>query len=96
MTNNERYKQLMKKYDMLQSEASDIQQEIINLQYECQHPNMVSDWGSGTCADCGYETIGWYCPKSPNTDRECEYYDPDTDTYDEDCCIYCGEPEERK
>ena len=94
MTISARYKQLMQKYDVIQSVAYDIQQEIINLQYECQHPNMMNHWGSGACADCGYETSGWYCPKSP--DLECEYYNPNTNTYDEDCCIYCSEPEERK
>ena len=96
MTINTRYKQLMQKYDVAQSATRNIQREIINLQHECQHPNMVGHWGLGTCADCGYKTSGWYCPENPNNDRECEYYDPDTDTYDEDCCIYCGEPEERK
>ncbi len=37
--------------------------------------------------------MGWDCPSSP-TDY-CEYLQADG-TYDEDCCIYCGEPEERK
>lgn len=96
MTINERYKQLKHEYDVARLVTRNIQKEIINLQYECQHPNMTVSWGSGECADCGYETIGWYCPKNPNNDRECEYYDPDTDIYNEDCCIYCGEPEERK
>ena len=33
---------------------------------------------------------GWECPDSPN--GECDYSGPD----EEDSCIYCGQPEERK
>lgn len=36
---------------------------------------------------------GWDCPTSP--DGECNYQQPDG-SFDEDCCIYCGLPDERK
>ncbi len=38
--------------------------------------------------------FGWDCETSPT--RKCDYYNPVTGDYDEDCCIYCGEPYERK
>ena len=37
--------------------------------------------------------FGWYCETSPTL--KCDYDNP-VDGYDEDCCIYCGEPYERK
>jgi hypothetical protein len=36
---------------------------------------------------------GWECPASPT--GYCDYTQEDG-SFDEDCCIYCGEPEERK
>ena len=62
----------------------------------CKHENLTVDkYGlSAYCNDCGFEPSGWYCPESPTL--ECEYYDSKTGYYDEDCCIYCGQPEERK
>ena len=35
----------------------------------------------------------WDCENSPT--GKCDYQQEDG-TYDEDCCRYCGEPEERK
>ena len=35
----------------------------------------------------------WDCPTSPT--GKCDYEQEDG-SYDEDCCIHCGEPEERK
>lgn len=63
---------------------------------DCKHKNIVVDsFGlSAWCKDCGFEPNGWYCKDSPTL--ECEYYDATTGCYDEDCCIYCGQPEERK
>ena len=37
---------------------------------------------------------GWHCETSPTF--TCDYHNPDTGEYNEDCCIYCGEPYERK
>ncbi len=39
------------------------------------------------------ESSGWECEDSPT--GYCDYVQPDG-KYDEDCCIYCGEPDERK
>ena len=36
---------------------------------------------------------GWYCEHSPT--HKCDYLHF-LDGYNEDCCIYCGEPYERK
>lgn len=62
----------------------------------CKHENLiVSEWSDHAhCSDCGFVTEGWYCKDSPTL--ECRYYDEVTGWYDEDCCIYCGQPEERK
>ena len=62
----------------------------------CNHENLiVSKWcAHAHCDDCGFVTEGWYCKDSPTL--ECRYYDEETGYYDEDCCIYCGQPEERK
>lgn len=63
---------------------------------DCTHPNLEvsKDVDHAICRDCGFSTNGWYCETSPTL--ECEYYDFETGHYDEDCCIYCGQPEERK
>lgn len=39
------------------------------------------------------EDDGWDCPNSPT--KHCVYGD-ELHKYDEDSCIYCGQPEERK
>lgn len=73
------------------------------LQLECRH-EVVEQCGyegwSLRCSICG-EGLGWYCPDSPN--HVCEYYgyhwgdDESDEPYtDEDDCIYCHQPEERK
>jgi len=57
------------------------------LRQSCkQHLWKNSGWGSVNCAVCGKDG-GWYCPKSPNS---CCEYDENEE------CIYCGQPEERK
>ena len=63
---------------------------------DCNHPNLeVSKYiDHASCRDCGFYTSGWYCETSPTL--ECEYYCSETGYYDEDCCIHCGKPEERK
>lgn len=94
MTINERYQALKNKHTVIKDIASDIERDIEALQTECPHDNIIDKWGTGVCPDCGYKTDGWFCPDSP--DYECQYYDEKTDTYDEDCCIYCGQPDERK
>lgn len=80
----------MKKLNELSAAEADIRV----LQEECEHPNIKEEWGDGFCPDCHFKTVGWFCPTSPTF--ECDYYDKETDEYDEDRCIYCGDPEERK
>ena len=68
--------------------------ELEMLQSTCSHPNIVDKHGTGDCPDCGFRTKGWFCKTSPT--KECDYYDEENDEYNEDCCIYCGAPDERK
>lgn len=49
---------------------------------------------SPVCIVCGYEGFGWYCPDNLLT-HECDYTQEDG-TYNDDMCIHCGNPEERK
>ena len=70
-----------------------IKGNILNLRKLCKHGDLkVSDYGSATCKLCG-ESFSWYCPTSPTL--ECDYEQED-ESYDEDCCRYCGCPEARK
>jgi hypothetical protein len=82
---NELMKHLLK-------QKKEIEARINSVINNCDH-NIVESHGFGECTKCGYQTRGWYCPASP--DHECDYNQPDG-SYDEDCCRYCGEPEERK
>ena len=43
--------------------------------------------------DLSKRMYGWECPTSPS--GKCDYIQID-DTFDEDSCRYCGQPEERK
>lgn len=71
----------------------DAEEKIRTIQSECPHEDIkVHSWGTAECKICGKEFY-WYCPTSPTL--ECDYEQEDG-SYDEDCCRYCGEPEERK
>lgn len=91
MTIKERFKELGKEKEKLQIQLNEIENEIAALQLECKHEPMQD---IGHCSDCGFKTKGWFCKYSPT--NECDYYDKENDEYDEDCCIHCGLPEERK
>ena len=100
---NQSQKEIIKKYENLITQIATIEKEKDKLMEQftdnqklCTHSNVeVSDSGfSAVCPDCGLESASWYCPESP--DMECDYVDPDTDVYDEDVCIYCSQPYERK
>lgn len=68
---------------------------------------IYNDMGSVKCTICGKD-LGWWCPDSPN--HQCEYYgnhrggrmingnqwEFNGKWTDEDDCIYCHQPEERK
>ena len=51
-----------------------------------EHIIAESDCGAAVCGKCGKD-LGWYCPESEG--NVCEYSD-------DECCIHCGEPEERQ
>ena len=73
-------------------EAIDVlRKELKNLLDNCPH-DIVESGSSAECDMCG-EYFGLYCPDSPN--HVCDYEQEDG-SYDEDHCIYCGDPEERK
>ena len=71
----------------------DASRKIRDLQSGCSHGDIeVSTYSTADCLICG-KHLAWYCPTSPTL--ECDY-EQDDGSYDEDCCRYCGEPEERK
>ena len=79
-------KQIKRKIELLKK-------DLDSLIGECEHNELdISPYGSAKCLICG-EHFSWYCPTSP--DLECDYVQDNGD-YDEDCCRYCGHPEERK
>ena len=78
------------------------------LEKECTHSELFHrivgddspDEGSVKCNICGKE-LGWWCPVSEN--RQCQYFGHHKEKqnmwlpyWDEDDCIYCHQPEERK
>lgn len=90
----QKYNALSEKHKELRKQKQQLEAKISLLQTKCDHGHIKDDCGIGNCPDCGFETDGWLCKISPT--KECDYGDPETDEYDEDCCIYCGHPEERK
>lgn len=77
------------------------------LEKECKHEYVIeTGYESAVCEICGKD-LGWWCPESPN--HVCEYYGVHRgwyhtnhtgirppEWYNEDDCIYCHQPEERK
>lgn len=61
------------------------------IRAECAHdfqPEDPTDEDCGAvCVICGEEGHGWYCKSSPT--KTCEYNE-------DEWCIYCGNPKERK
>jgi len=80
----ERLKEIKELIQVLEMEKDN----IINT---CEH-EIIKSGSSAKCDICG-KYGGWYCPESLN--HMCDYEQEDG-SYDEDCCRYCGEPEERK
>lgn len=88
------YDELTKKLNEIKKQKVAIEGDIMLLKSTCQHVNMVERYGVGKCEDCGYTTDNWFCKDSPT--KQCDYHNTIDDTYDEDECIYCHEPDERK
>jgi len=69
-----------------------LQRKLTELKKLCKHEEIkkqkCGDTYTATCCICGKHN--WYCPDSP--DNFCHY---DNDTYNNDICDYCGEPNER-
>ena len=74
------------------------------IKESCIHPLDFRNQDLNKCLICG-EWLGHWCPDSP--DHTCYYYgiheggynpygSSEEEYYDEDDCIYCHEPEERK
>jgi hypothetical protein len=81
----------MQRWIQITREIEALNAELRTIQRECEH-----DWqpaGSDiecthpVCNKCGSRGFGWYCQESPT--RSCEYEE-------DEWCIHCGEPEERK
>lgn len=93
---------LLEKEKSLEQELRGVKQGIRFIRERCDHrfvpdePYDPSDkWFSsgGSCENCGDRLSGWWCPKSKS--GECDYKQPDG-SYDDDNCIHCGMPDERK
>jgi len=75
------------------------QAEIDGIQDNCEHiiePHVLKSGeklGHKRCPKCDKYFEGWWCPESKDT--FCIYDQPDG-SYDEDNCIYCHNPQERK
>ena len=89
----------------LRAQMKPIQAEIYFLEGTCTHTVKAltetaeeyykkDEWrcDSGHCAACG-EDMGWYCPVALN--HICNYEQEDG-TYNDDDCIHCHMPDERK
>ena len=77
---------------MTLEEKISIVQQAKEIMRTCKHEHVMHDRMSAECAICGQD-LGWYCENSPTL--SCNYWQEDG-SYDEDNCIYCGGPEERK
>lgn len=75
----------IRKYLLTQDSMGDILYNLSEENLDKANPGIshVKPWEDG----------GWDCPDSPT--GYCDYNQPDG-SYDEDCCRYCGEPDERK
>lgn len=77
----------------VEKNIKDANNKIEVIQSECSHEDIsVTDYGTADCNICG-KSFNWYCPNSPTL--ECDY-EQDDGGYNDEYCIYCGEPEERK
>jgi hypothetical protein len=93
MNKKEQVKSLKESIYKANKTINDAVQKIRTIQSECSHEDVkIYSWGTAECKICGKE-FDWYCPTSPTL--ECDYEQEDG-SYDEDCCRYCGKPEERK
>jgi len=88
----ERLAQLQRRLTDVKKEEETIRDEIKHLKSSCIHEFRKDTYGEAKCGVCETRS-GWWCPDSP--DHLCDYTQEDGE-YDEDCCRYCGHPEERK
>lgn len=81
------------KIELKEEELHILENNLKQLREKCSHSDLdIEPWDTATCNICG-KYFDWYCPTSPTL--TCDYEQEDG-TYDEDCCRYCGCPEERK
>lgn len=64
----------------------DLEEKIRTIQDTCTHKVTLKGY-SAYCMEC-QKYFGWYCSEAPN--KYCVY------DGDEEHCIFCGAPEERK
>lgn len=62
---------------------------IFKLKRNCNH-TVTKSGDSAVCKNCQSQ-FGWFCETSPS--KHCKY---SPDDYMQDCCIHCGDPDERK
>ena len=62
--------------------------EVFPEPVKCKHENIIESHGDRKCKNCNKVLNGWFCPDNAPT-HKCDY---DNNEW----CIYCGEPDERK
>lgn len=78
--------------EQIEKAIAELNHELQTIKLFCDHDIVKTDWDSAQCDICK-EDFGHWCPDSPT--HFCDY-DQEDGSYDEDCCRYCGNPEERK
>lgn len=83
--------------ESLRKQKDEIERKIKQLVNSCKHEDLnLTGYGSAICNICN-KHFHWYCPTSPTLTCEYEFINEDgEEDYDEDDCIYCHEPYERK
>ncbi len=86
-------KDLRSKLEILRKQQIVLRDMVKETMDSCKHEDLdVESYGTAKCKICD-KNFSWYCPTSPTL--TCDYDQEDGD-YDEDDCIYCHQPEERK
>ena len=80
--------------DSLRIKIARLQKRLCDLTSSCTHDDYDTRGQSTYCNICS-ERLGWYCPVALR--KYCEYSHLMTHGMEDDeCCIHCGEPDERK
>lgn len=90
MAHEEKFQANKKRNKILSKKSKNIRKRIMS-EYGIMLSNVSEPWHEGD--------DGWDCKDKNNPIDKCVYigiYHEDEYAADEDCCIFCGQPEERK